>query len=243
MNHTSKMTKPQSAMDCLDNIRAKTDTIAIALSLGKDSIVALDLCYPKFKRIVCFFMYFCRPLEHINRWINYVKNRYPNIEFVEIPHWNLSYILRSGLYCTPQPNIKLIKLADVCEAIRLKYDVQYIVLGMKRADGMNRNLMLKGYKENHYENNLLVYPLAEWNQKDVLSYMKQHRLPEPVRYSLKASSGMGFNVDCFKWLYKNYPQDLLTIYKTFPFSRRILFEEMRKNGNILDNETDDCTCG
>ena len=36
---------------------------------------------------------------------------------------------------------------------------------MKKADGMNRNLMLKGYESNEYENNGLVYPLASWTQK------------------------------------------------------------------------------
>lgn len=230
------MTKIESANDCIENIRKQTDSIAIAMSLGKDSLVTLDLCYGKFKRIVCFFMYFVKGLDHIQRWINWVKAKYPNVEFIEIPHWNLSYILRSGLYCTPRPNIKLIKLADVCQSIRLKYNVEYIFLGMKKADGMNRNLMLKQFSDNHYTNNGFVYPLAEWNQKDVLSYMRNHRMPEPVRYSLKASSGLGFNVDCFKWMFENYPQDLIKIYDVFPYARRVLFEEMNKKEN--KEETD-----
>ena len=89
---------------------------------------------------------------------------------------------------------------------------------------MHRRLMLKGYAENEYINNGIVYPLANWTQKDVLSYMKQHGLPEPVRYSLKASSGTGFNIDCFLWLREHFPEDLQKIYKTFPMSERILFE-------------------
>ncbi len=46
----------------------------------------------------------------------------------------------------------------------------------------------------------MVYPLADWTQKDILAYMRQYNLPEPVRYSLKASSGVGFNLDCMLWL-------------------------------------------
>lgn len=191
-------------------------------SFGKDSLVLLDLLYPKFDCIVCVFMYFVPGLDHIGRWVNWVKAKYPKIEFVQVPHWNLTYILRSGMYCVPNPKIKLLKLADVVSAMRLKYGIYYTFLGMKKADGMNRRLMLKGYA--NYENEGLCYPLADWTQKDILAYMKQKGLPEPVRYSKKASGGVGFNLDCFLWLRENYPGDLRKIIKAFPMSERILFE-------------------
>lgn len=175
-------------------------------------------------------MYFVKDLEHINRWIKWAETKY-GIKVLQVPHWNLSYILRSGLYCVPNPRVKLIRLKEVIEAIRTKTGSYYVFLGMKMADGMNRRLMLKGYRESLYENKGLCYPLAEWNQKDILSYMKQHRLPEPVRYSLKASNGVGFSLDCFLWLRENYPQDLERIYQVFPMSRRILFEYDNKQNN------------
>jgi sulfate adenylyltransferase subunit 2 len=169
-------------------------------------------------------MCFVEGLDHIERWIGWVKAKYPKIEFVQVPHWNLTYILRSGMYCVPNPKVKLLKLADVVKSMQLKYGIYYTFLGMKKADGMNRRLMLKGYEVNGYENKGLCYPLADWTQKDILAYMKMHRLPEPVRYSLKASSGVGFNLDCMLWIRANYPQDLQKIYKVFPMSERILFE-------------------
>lgn len=174
------------------------------------------------------FMYFVKGLDHIERWIKWAQAKYPNAEFIQVPHWNLTYILRSGLYCVANPKVKTMKLADVVKSIRLKYGIDYCFLGMKKADGMNRRLMLKGYEENGYENNYLVYPLADWTQKDILSYMRQHNLPEPVRYSLKASSGVGFNEDCLLWMRKNYPQDLEKIYRVFPMAERVLFEYDRK---------------
>jgi sulfate adenylyltransferase subunit 2 len=169
-------------------------------------------------------MYFVPGLEHIQRWIDWLKVKYPKVKFMEVPHWNLTYILRSGLYCVPNPKVKLLKLADVVKSVRLQTGVYYTFLGMKKADGMNRNLMLKGYEAQGYENNGLVYPLAEWTQKNVLAYMKQRHLPQPIRYSLKASSGIGFNLDCMMWLEKNFPQDLDKIYKVFPMSERVLWE-------------------
>lgn len=216
------MTLIERTYSNIDLIRTKSSEAILFCSLGKDSLVLLDLIYPKFDRIVSVFMYFVEGLEHIERWAKWAKSKYPKVEFVQVPHWNLAYILRSGMYCVPNPDVKLIKLADVVESIRLKYGIYHVFLGMKKADGMNRRLMLNGYE--NYENNGLCYPLADWTQKDILAYMKQNRLPEPVRYSLKASNGVGFNLDCFLWLRERYPQDLLKIIKTFPMSERILFE-------------------
>lgn len=212
----------------IDTIREKSDSAILFCSLGKDSIVLLDMIYSRFNRIVCIFMYFVKDLEHINRWIGWVKAKYPKIEFVQVPHWNLTYILRSGMYCVPNTKVKLLKLADVVKAMQLTHGVYYTFLGMKKADGMNRRLMLKGYEANGYENKGMVYPLADWTQKDILAYMKQHNLPEPVRYSLKASNGIGFNLDCMLWMEKNYPQDLQRIYKVFPMAERVLWEFHKK---------------
>ena len=214
------MNKVEQANRYIDLIRERSSEALLFLSLGKDSLVLLDLLYPKFDRIVCVFMYF----EHINRWINWTKARYPKIEFVQVPHWNLTYILRGGMYCVPNPEVRLLKLADVVKAMQLKHGVYYTFLGMKKADGMNRRLMLNGYEEKGYENNGMCYPLADWTQKDILAYMKQNNLPEPVRYGNKASNGIGFNIDCFLWLRSNYPVDLQKIIKAFPMSGRILFE-------------------
>ncbi len=212
-------------------VRQKSDTCVVFCSLGKDSIVTLDLVYPCFEKVVCVFMYWCAGLHHINRWIRWVKKKYPKVEFMEVPHWNLTYILRGGLYCVPNPKVKLLKLADVIKAVRMKTGVYYTFLGMKKADGMNRNLMLKGYEAQGYENNGLVYPLASWTQKDVKAYMRMKRLPQPVLYGNKASNGLGFNLDCFLWMRKHCPEDLDIVYKTFPMSERILFEQNYKQDN------------
>lgn len=225
------MNKLQEAQQVIAGVRQKSDTCLVMCSLGKDSIVTLDLVNQHFERVVCVFMYFVKDLDRINGWIRWVKKKYPKVEFMEVPHWNLTYILRGGLYCVPNPKVKLLKLVDVIKAVRMKTGVYYTFLGMKKADGMNRNLMLKGYKNNGYENNGLVYPLASWTQKDVLAYMKQKRLPQPVRYSSKAGGGVGFSKETFTWLEKHYPQDLEKIYKVFPMSERILFEQNYKQDN------------
>lgn len=223
------MNKVESADKTISAVREKTDSCILFCSLGKDSLVCLDMLYPRFKRIVCVFMYFVKGLDHIERWIGWLKARYPNVEFVQVPHWNLTYVLRSGMFCVANPKIKLLKLADVVKAMRLKYGIYYCCLGMKKADGMNRNLMLKTYEAQDYCNKGMFYPLADYTQRDIISYMRQHNLPEPVRYGKNASSGIGFNEECLLWMRKYFPQDLQKFYKAFPQSERILFEYDNKH--------------
>lgn len=225
------MNKLQEAHNVICRVAEKQSSCIVMCSLGKDSLVTLDLVYPHFEKVVCVFMSFVKDLDHINGWIRWVKKKYPKVEFMQVPHWNLTYILRGGLYCVPNPKVKLLNLSKTIEALRLKTNCYYVFLGMKKADGMNRNLMLKGYESNGYENKGLVYPLASWTQKDVLAYMKHKRLPQPVRYSSKAGGGVGFSKETFTWLEKHYPQDLEKIYKVFPMSERILFEQNYKQDN------------
>lgn len=218
------LTLIEQTQKSIDAIAERSDSVILFCSLGKDSLVLLDFIAPKFKRIVCVFMYFVQGLEHIERYTRWVKARYPNVEWIEIPHWNLTHIFRSGMFCTPRPKQRLMKLADVVKVIQDKYGVYYTFLGMKKADSMNRRLMLKGYEANLYENKGLVYPLADWTQKDIIAYMKLKNLPMPIRYSKNASGGLGFNLECYLWMREHAQKDLEKVLQAFPMSERILFE-------------------
>jgi sulfate adenylyltransferase subunit 2 len=215
---------------CIDRIRGQTDAAILFCSFGKDSLVLMDLLYPKFDRLICVFMYFVKGLEHIEKYMRWAMVKYPGIVIDQIPHWNLTYILNSGMFCTMNPKVKILKLRDVDSAMRLKYGVNHVFYGMKKADSMNRRIMLNTYT--NHENMGKVYPLADWSQKDVLSYMRQNRLPEPVRYSKNASGGVCFNVDCFLWMRENYPRDLQKVLDVFPASEKLLFEHDRQHDSV-----------
>lgn len=219
------MKKLAHAKHVINLISQKTDRVLLFYSCGKDSIALLDLLSKEFDEVVCVFMYFVRELSHTNRFIRFSEIKYPNVTFHQVPHWNLTYLHRAGLYCKPNPNIRLLKLMDVNEAMRLKTGINYSFFGMKQADGMHRRIMLKGYEEeaiNYKTNN--VYPLSTWYDKDVLRYIKENKLPQPVQYGNKRSNGVGFDIDVFLYLQKNYPNDLKKIFDEYPLAERILFE-------------------
>lgn len=218
------MSRLEQSMETIQYVKGETDEVILFNSFGKDSLVTLDLIAPHFRRVVNVFMYFVPGLEHIDRYIRQVLTRYNNVELRQVPHFCLSYIRREGIYCTADKTQKARRLRDVVADIRKETGLFYTFLGMKKADSMNRRLMLGNYEADHYVNAGLCYPLATWTNREVLAYMRQNRLPEPVRYSKKTGGGVGFDKDCFLWLEKNFPQDLKRIYQQYPQSERILFE-------------------
>ena len=85
----------ERAKQVIDEVAKQTDEIILFHSLsGKDSITLLDLCYPKFKRVVCVFMYIVKDLSHIEEYFRYAKMKYPNVEFIQVIF--LSPTVRNG---------------------------------------------------------------------------------------------------------------------------------------------------
>lgn len=228
MGTSSQNSKMDGVLSTIAEVRKQTASAIVFVSFGKDSLCLLDLLHPHFERLVCVFMYFVPGLDHINRYLRYCKARYPKTEWVQMEHWNMTYIRRAGLYCEPKPDVKLKKLSDVCEEVRKATRLEWVFLGMKKADSLNRRLMLMQYESSHYTYNHTAYPLAEWTNKEVFSYLRSAKLPSPVIYGKGVNNGIGFNLDCFLWLRNNCPKDLERIYTEFPLSRRILFENERR---------------
>lgn len=213
------------ANETIGFVRSQADEAILFYSGGKDSLVLLDLIAPKFKRVVCVFMYFVKDMQHIQIYLDHAK-KYPNVEILQLPHWILSHIYKEGLYCKANPKQPLRQLRHVIQYAKQETRIDWAFLGMKQADSLQRRLMLKTYKDEAIsEASQCVYPLSKWKKADVLAYIKMRRLPKPIDYGIKsASSGLTFNKDVFAWLRTHYPADLEKIYAAFPLSRQLLFE-------------------
>ena len=175
-------------------------------------------------------MYFVKDLEHINKFINFSKKQYPNISFIQRPHYALTYINKSGLFCTPQ-NTRILKLSDIIQSVRLETQIEYVFLGMKQSDSMNRRIMLRQYEMQAISPTKLVYPFSLWKDKDVLRYISNNRLPKPIQYNNKKSNGITFDLDVYLYLREHYPNDLQKILDVYPLSEKILFDYDQKNKN------------
>lgn len=214
--------------DFLKLVATKSSELILFYSCGKDSIANLDLCAPHFKKIYLVQMYFVENLEHINKFLQYAQTKYPNVQVISKEHWTMTHLKRSGVYQVPSDKNKLKKLQDIDNEVREETGCNWTAYGMKKSDSLNRNLFLSNYPESGMWNEVTnkIYPLANWKNNEVLSYINLRKLPKPIAYSKnKKSQGVGFNKDCFLYLREYYPGDLLKIYEKFPLSKAILAYE------------------
>lgn len=78
MNFSEKLAHSKKV---IDTVRQVSNRALLFYSAGKDSICLLDMLSKEFDEVVCVFMYFVKDLEHINRFIRFAKQKYPNATF------------------------------------------------------------------------------------------------------------------------------------------------------------------
>ena len=229
------MQELKRAREIIDDISKETDSILLFHSLsGKDSIVLLDLCYKKFKRVIVVFMYLVKDLEHIMRYYNYAKAKYPNIEFVQVPHYALFNYIKTG-YMGIKQNTKQRQwtLSDITDKLREKIGVEWACYGFKQSDSLNRRLMLRSYTDGKEAINWKTkkfYPLSTYKNKEIMDFILDHRLKNPeVCGTNKQSSGVDIeDVEYQKYLKELFPEDLEKIYKVFPMARIVMLKANNK---------------
>lgn len=229
------MQELKRAREIIDDVSKETDSILLFHSLsGKDSIVLLDLCYKKFKRVIVVFMYLVKDLEHIMRYYNYAKTKYPNIEFVQVPHYALFNYIKTG-YMGIKQNTKQRQwtLADITDKLREKLGVEWACYGFKQSDSLNRRLMLRSYTDGKEAINWKTkkfYPLSTYRNKEIMDFILDHRLKNPeVCGTNKQSSGVDIeDVEYQKYLKELFPADLEKIYNVFPMARIVMLKANNK---------------
>ena len=229
------MQELKRAREIIDDVSKETDSILLFHSLsGKDSIVLLDLCYKKFKRVIVVFMYLVKDLEHVMRYYNYAKAKYPNIEFVQVPHYALFNYIKTG-YMGIKQNTKQRQwtLSDITDKLREKIGVEWACYGFKQSDSLNRRLMLRSYTDGKEAINWKTkkfYPLSTYKNKEIMDFILDHRLKNPeVCGTNKQSSGVDIeDVEYQKYLKELFPEDLEKIYKVFPMARIVMLKANNK---------------
>lgn len=205
-------------------LKRETDTVVLFYSGGKDSIVLLDILSKNGFKIKLVFMYLVPDLDHINKYLNWAKNKY-KVELYYYQHWVITHYIRDNYYRFHDENkITLLSLSDIVAAVKYDLKCDWIITGMKQSDSLNRRLMLKPLFMSAIEvRSKMVYPLSFWKKNNCIQYIKQNRLPMPINYGINSnSSGFDLNKDVLIFLKNNYPEDLKKVFKVFPLSETLL---------------------
>lgn len=239
----------ERAKEIIGIIAGQTDSILLFHSLsGKDSTVMLDLCYGRFKRIVCCYMYIVKGLESQERFLVWAEKRYPGVRFVQVPSFILFSYIKTGLFgIKKNPKQRLWTLAEITDKLREKLGIKWACYGFKQSDSLNRRLMLRSYKDGKESicwKTKKFYPLSTYKNGDIIDYIQNNNLKTPEAFGTKSQSyGVAVaNPEYLSYLKQRWPDDLKKIYSVFPLARVVMadYNNKKNNGEEDNRKQDSC---
>lgn len=189
----------------------------VFLSTGKDSLATLDLCARHMDSVVVLNMYYVR-FGYREHFINSLLARYgKKIRAVEYFPWPgaADIIERGGKGTVRNKDIQKYKQADIENMLRQKYEISYVAMGYRKNESLQRRGMLtvNTAVDQKYKR---LYPIAGWNQKDVLLYLKKNRIPLPPEYRDGFRDITFPKGEALVWLKNRFPEDYALFVAAYP---------------------------
>lgn len=213
-----------------------TDSVIVAFSGGKDSIVTLDLCFRFFKNVKPFFMYICPDLSFQERMLQWYERKY-DTEIIRVPHMDVSEYFHYGSFRIGDPTFPIVSINDIYKWLRLENDIWWIAAGERINDSIVRRAMMKKSGSIDVQRGRF-YPVAEWKKQEIMDYIKFHKL-----YLSEDSRKLGFSFRSLAGnelaMVKNvFPEDYEKIIHLYPFAeagvKRYEEYEQRKKKQISE---------
>ena len=205
-----------------------TDSVIVAFSGGKESVVVLDLCKRYFKNVKAFFMYICPGLSFEEKTLAWYEKRY-QMEIMRLPHNEVSLFMHYGYFRDVDLNFPIVSSNDIYNYVRQETGIEWIAGGERIADSMWRRAFMK--KSSSIDMiRRRIFPVIEWKKSDIMAYIKYHGL-----YLGEDSKRLGFS---FRSLQGNelvkikeyFPDDYEKILRLYPFAGASIVREEIKNG-------------
>lgn len=212
-----------------------TDSVIVAFSGGKESIVTLDLCCRYFKNVKAFFLYICPDLSFKEKTLQWYEKKY-QIEIERLPHFDLAQALRYGSFRNVDMSVPIISMNEIYNYVRIKFDTWWIAAGERMDDSLWRRGMIHN-SSTIDEKRGRFFPVAMWSKKEILDYIKFHNL-----YMGVDSRKLGFSFTApvreeLAMVKQYFPDDYEKLIRFYPFAEASLLH-YEKYGKKKDKEKD-----
>lgn len=198
-----------------------TDSVIVAFSGGKESIVTLDLCCRYFKNVKAFFLYICPDLSFREKTLQWYEKKY-QIEIMRLPHMDLSSALRYGFFRNSDYSVPILSMNEIYHYVRLKFGTWWISAGERMDDSLWRRGMIHSTGTID-EKRGRFFPVATWSKKEILDYIKFHNLYIGADSKVLGHSFQGPIGYELQFVKKYYPEDYQKMLNLFPFCEGHLF--------------------
>lgn len=199
-----------------------TDSVIVAFSGGKDSIVTLDLCRKYFSNVQAYSMYIAPNMEYLESILQYYEKLY-RIDILRIPHPDMSKYLRYGSYRAPDSCVPVIGFKEIQDYVRNYFNIQWIASGERIYDSLWRRSMLKNIGSIAY-NTQHIYPVAYWNKHAIMEYIERKKLFLPKSYKKLSCSIGSLQYDDIKFIKENYESDYEQLKRYYPLIDACIFQ-------------------
>ncbi|MEG0872969.1 MAG: phosphoadenosine phosphosulfate reductase family protein [Clostridia bacterium] len=203
-------------IDSIKTASMITDKVLVSFSGGKDSVAVLNLCKKYFKEVQPFFMYYVKGLSFQEKLLQYYE-KVLNIKIIRIPHFELSQFMRYGTFRQYDLNIPIITVKETYDYVRELTGIYWIAGGERIDDSIVRRAMIKN-SGSIDEKRGRFFPVAYWNKKEVLKYVKHNKLKVSGESEKLGFSFRSLNSKDLIKIKKFYPNDYKKIKEWFPFA-------------------------
>lgn len=192
-----------------------TDSVIVAFSCGKESIVTLDLCCRYFKNVKAFYLYVVPQVSFIEKVLQWYENKY-NIEIIRLPHMDVGCFFRYGSFRRPDPTFPIVSMNDVYQYVRLETDIWWIAAGERIKDSIVRRAMIKKSSSIDVQRGRF-YPVANFSKKDIYDYIKYHKLYLGEYNKIAGHSFGGLEWAELEIIRDRFPSDWEKFKNLYPF--------------------------
>jgi hypothetical protein len=220
--------KIQSGQDAINIVRARTDTILLAFSLGKDSIAAWLECRKHFPRVIPFYLWSVPQLEFAEANLRYFETFF-GTRIHRLPHPRIYRMLRTHVFQRPQdwPIAVAARLPafdyDRQEALFREElglgDEVYTATGVRSADSITRRVAIQQHGAVSHARKKF-YPVHDWKKQRMVEEFQACGVKLPTDYAadMFGRSFDGINYQFLEPMRRRYPRDYARVLEFFPLA-------------------------
>jgi phosphoadenosine phosphosulfate reductase len=197
---------------------ATAETVLVAFSGGKDSLVVLDLCRRHFRHVTAFHLDLVPGLA----WVRERVDDYLAGLGISVAHYLdpvVLHALRDGLFCDARPEYADLPRFSSADAYRMAaadagVPIEYLADGKKESDYRQRAFHLRGGRLPGW------HPLAKWTKADVLGYLRWAGILPPESHV--EAGGIDLTRSSLLWLHDRHPADFRRVQEWFPYVEAVV---------------------
>lgn len=202
-----------------------TDSVIVSFSGGKESVVVLDMCVRHFAHVYAFHMYAFPNLSFADEQLRWYEERY-GIDIIDLPHPDLASNMHYGAFRPWDDDVPLFGFNDVYAYVRWLTGAWWVAAGERCSDSLVRLAMIR-HSGTVDPKRGRFYPLANWNKRDVMSYIRFHHLRLGKDSRRIGYSFPGLEPEALSALSHDFPDDYARIESWFPMVGASVFRQER----------------